>query len=160
MARMNAASSALGLTQTQWANPTGLDDPLQRASARDLAELTRALIARHASGYRYYGEYEFEWDGVKQHNRNPLLRRVGTARGDTPVFEGADGVKTGFTAAAGYCMVGSTKRGDLRLIVVVLGSASDRARAQDARALLEWGYREAAGKAPEPLLDSAPAPAH
>lgn len=145
VARMNAANEKLGLTQTQWANPTGLDSPEQRASARDLALLTRALIAQHPAGYAYYGGREFEWDGVKQHNRNPLLLRD---------FDGADGVKTGFTAAAGYCMVGSTTRGDRRLIAVVLGSANDRSRAQDVRALLEWGYAEAAGATQAPLLDS------
>ncbi len=154
VARMNAASERLGLTQTQWANSTGLDSPDQRASARDLATLTRALIARFPFGYRYYGEYEFEWDGVKQHSRNPLLRRAANNANALPAFDGADGVKTGFTAAAGYCMVGSSTRGELRLIVVLLGSASNRSRAADARALLEWGYSEAAGKTAEPLLDS------
>ena len=154
VARMNALSATLGLTQTQWANPTGLDHPEQRSTARDLALLTRALIARHPHGYSYYGGSEFEWDGVKQYTRNPLLAHHGSARGAKRGFDGADGVKTGFTAASGYCIVGSARRGDLRLIAVVLGAASDRSRAADVRALLDWGYAEAAGKPQEPLLDS------
>lgn len=158
--RMNSASEALGLSSTVWANPTGLDHPVQRSTARDLAQLTRALITQHPDGYLFYGGTEFEWDGVKQHTRNPLLAHNGSARSAKRGFEGADGVKTGFTAAAGYCMVGSAKRGELRLIVVVLGSATDRSRAQDVRALLDWGFAEAAGRSTAPLLDSAPAPAH
>jgi D-alanyl-D-alanine carboxypeptidase (penicillin-binding protein 5/6) len=159
VARMNSASEALGLTNTVWANPTGLDHPVQRSTARDLARLTRALLIEHPEAYAYYGLREFEWDGVKQHTRNPLLAQGKSRHGMPRGYEGADGVKTGFTAAAGYCLVGSAKRGDLRLIVVVLGSASDRARAQDVRALLDWGFAEAAGNPPAPLLDSAPAPA-
>ena len=160
VARMNAASEVLGLSNSVWANPTGLDHPVQRSTARDLALLTRALITLHPEAYAFYGEREFEWDGVKQHTRNPLLAQGNTKHGAPRGYAGADGVKTGFTAAAGYCMVGSAVRDGQRLIVVVLGSANDRSRAQDVRALLDWGFAEAAGSARDPLLDStAPAPA-
>jgi D-alanyl-D-alanine carboxypeptidase (penicillin-binding protein 5/6) len=158
--RMNAASRALGLANTQWANPTGLDDPLQRTTARDLAELARRLIQQHPAGYAYYGGHLFEWDGVKQHNHNTLLAAPSAPEGSAPRFAGADGVKTGFTAAAGYCIVGSAVREGRRLIVVVLGSASGGSRGRDTRALLEWGFAERDGTPQQPLLDStAPAPA-
>lgn len=160
VARMNAASRNLNLTNTQWANPTGLHDPGQLTTARDLAELTRALLLRHPNGYAYYGGYAFEWDGVKQHSSNVLLaqgkRKDGSPRG----YPGADGVKTGFTRDAGYCIVGSAVRDGRRLIVVLLGAESPRARARDARALLDWGFAETSDTMPAPLLDSsAPAPA-
>jgi D-alanyl-D-alanine carboxypeptidase (penicillin-binding protein 5/6) len=157
VSRMNAISEALGLTNTRWANPTGLDDPLQLTTARDLATLARALIEHHPEGYAYYGGHLFEWDGVKQHNRNTLLAAPNAPEGSAPRFPGADGVKTGFTAAAGYCIVGSAQREGRRLIVVVMGAANGRSRTQDTRALLEWGFAEGTGKDKEPLLDSSAA---
>jgi D-alanyl-D-alanine carboxypeptidase (penicillin-binding protein 5/6) len=154
VARMNAANAALGLSNTRWANPTGLDHPEQRTTARDLAALARALIDRHPDLYAYYSIPDFEWDGVKQRNHNPLLAS-GTRKDGTPYgFAGADGVKTGFTKASGFCIVGSALRDGRRLIVVLLGSANRRSRAQDAQALLAWGFAELGGTAAQPLLDS------
>jgi D-alanyl-D-alanine carboxypeptidase (penicillin-binding protein 5/6) len=130
--RMNKTSRALGMRNSYWTNASGLDAVPHVTSARDLATLSRHLIAEHPDAYRYFSGREFEWAGVNQKNRNPLLQ----------VDPTADGIKTGWTVKAGYCMVGSARRGAMRLIVVLLGEPNASSRARDARALLDWGFAE------------------
>ncbi|MDW8478809.1 MAG: septal ring lytic transglycosylase RlpA family protein [Xanthomonadales bacterium] len=131
VARMNQEAERLGLRETRFATADGLPGEGHQASARDLARLARALIRRHPQHYRWYAEREFTWNGIRQHNRNLLLARDPTV----------DGMKTGHTREAGYCLVASAKRGGLRLISVVMGAESERARADQSQLLLEWGFR-------------------
>ena len=127
---MNAEAQRLGMTHTTFVNPTGLPDPAHKSSARDLAILARAIIAGGADYYPLYAEREFKYNGIKQGNRNALLYT------DPSV----DGLKTGHTAEAGYCLVTSSKRNDMRLITVILNTYSPQARADQSRTLLGWGF--------------------
>ncbi|OYU31561.1 MAG: serine-type D-Ala-D-Ala carboxypeptidase [Comamonadaceae bacterium PBBC2] len=127
---MNAEAQRLGMSKTQFVNPTGLPDPAHKSSARDLAILARAIIKDGAEYYPIYAEREFKYNGIKQGNRNALLYTDPTV----------DGLKTGHTAEAGYCLVTSSKRNDMRLISVILNSSSPQARADQTRTLLGWGF--------------------
>jgi len=127
---MNTEAQRLGMKNTQFVNPTGLPDPVHKASARDLAILARAIIRDGAEYYPIYAERDFKYNGIKQGNRNALLYT------DPSV----DGLKTGHTAEAGYCLVTSAKRNELRLISVILNTHSAQARADLSRTLLGWGY--------------------
>ena len=127
---MNAEAQRLGMTHTQFANPTGLPDPAHKSSARDLAILARAIIRDSSKYYPIYAERDFKYNGIKQGNRNALLYTDPTV----------DGLKTGHTAEAGYCLVTSSKRNDMRLISVILNTNSAQARADHTRALLGWGF--------------------
>ena len=127
---MNAEAQRLGMTHTTFVNPTGLPDPAHKSSARDLAILARAIIQDGADFYPIYAEREFKYNGIKQGNRNALLYT------DPSV----DGLKTGHTSEAGYCLVTSSKRNDMRLITVVLNTHSAQARADQTRTLLGWGF--------------------
>ncbi len=127
---MNAEAQRLGMTHTHFANATGLPDPEHKSSARDLAILARAIIQHSVDYYPIYAEREFKYNGIKQGNRNALLYT------DPSV----DGLKTGHTEAAGYCLVTSSKRNDMRLITVILNTNSAQARADHTRALLGWGF--------------------
>jgi serine-type D-Ala-D-Ala carboxypeptidase (penicillin-binding protein 5/6) len=120
----------LGLTKSTFGNATGLPDPRQQMTARELAKLARHIIATYPEYYRYYGEREFTFNKIRQTNRNPLLA----------LSIGADGLKTGFTRDAGYGLVGSAVQNGLRLIVVVNGLRSEKERADEAKKLLEWGF--------------------
>lgn len=131
VARMNDEARELGLRGTHFTNSTGLPDPELYMTARDIATLTRALIQQFPDYYRWYSQREFTFNRIRQPNRNLLLGR------DASV----DGVKTGHTDSAGYCLVTSAKRGDMRLISVVLGTQSTRARADASEALLNHGFR-------------------
>jgi serine-type D-Ala-D-Ala carboxypeptidase (penicillin-binding protein 5/6) len=128
---MNRRAADLGLTNSYFINSTGLPDPDHLMSVRDLAFLARYIIATYPDYYKYYSQSEFTWNGIRQYNRNPLLRSV----------TGADGMKTGYTEDAGYGLVGSAVRADLRLVVVVTGLGSRREREEEARKLMEWGFR-------------------
>jgi len=128
---MNARAEALGMTGTFYRNATGLPAPEHLTSARDVARLARALIRRFPEYYRWYSEPEFTYNGITQQNRNLLLRR------DSSV----DGLKTGHTEAAGYCLATSAVRDGMRLISVVMGTASESARASASQALLNYGFR-------------------
>ena len=127
---MNAEAQRLGMTHTNFVNPTGLPDPAHRSAARDLAILARAIIRDGAEYYPLYAEREFKYNGIKQGNRNALLYTDPTV----------DGLKTGHTAEAGYCLVTSSKRNDTRLISVILNTHSAQARADQTRTLLGWGF--------------------
>jgi serine-type D-Ala-D-Ala carboxypeptidase (penicillin-binding protein 5/6) len=127
---MNAEAQRLGMTNTTFVNPTGLPDPAHKSSARDLATLARAIIRDGAEYYPIYAEREFKYNGIKQGNRNALLYTDPTV----------DGLKTGHTAEAGFCLVTSAKRNDMRLISVILNTHSAQARADQTRELLGWGY--------------------
>ena len=127
---MNAEAKRLGMTQTNFVNATGLPDPNHKASARDLAILARAIIRDSSDYYPIYAEREFKYNNIKQGNRNALLYTDPTV----------DGLKTGHTQEAGYCLVTSSKRNGMRLITVILNTGSAQARADQTRTLLGWGY--------------------
>ncbi|MGV0983755.1 MAG: D-alanyl-D-alanine carboxypeptidase family protein [Limnohabitans sp.] len=127
---MNAEAQRLGMSKTQFVNPTGLPDPAHKSSARDLAILARAIIRDGSEYYTIYAEREFKYNGIKQGNRNALLYTDPTV----------DGLKTGHTAEAGYCLVTSSKRNNMRLISVILNTSSPQARADQSRTLLGWGF--------------------
>lgn len=128
---MNERARKLGLTGSFFTNSTGLPDESQYVSIRDLAKLTQHIISEYPVLYRYYSELEFEWNNILQRNRNPLLR----------MNVGADGMKTGYTEASGYGIVGTAIRGNQRLIAVMSGMTSKRQRAEEARKILDWGFR-------------------
>jgi len=127
---MNAEAQRLGMTHSHFMNPTGLPDPNHKSSARDLAILARAIIRDSADYYPIYAEREFKYHGIKQGNRNALLYTDPTV----------DGLKTGHTEEAGYCLVTSSKRNGMRLITVILNTSSPQARADQTRAMLGWGF--------------------
>lgn len=127
---MNAEAQRLGMTHTHFVNPTGLPDPAHKSSAHDLAILARAIIHDSADYYPIYAEREFKYNGIKQGNRNALLYTDPTV----------DGLKTGHTDEAGFCLVTSSKRSDMRLITVILNTSSAQARADETRTLLGWGF--------------------
>ena len=127
---MNAEAKRLGMTKTNFVNATGLPDPAHKASARDLAILARAIIRDSATYYPIYAEREFKYNNIKQGNRNALLYTDPTV----------DGLKTGHTEEAGYCLVTSSKRNNMRLITVMLNTASPQARADQTRTLLGWSF--------------------
>ena len=128
---MNAYAEELGLANSRFVNATGLPDDGHYASARDLAVLSAALIARYPEHYAMYAERAFKYGEIEQPNRNRLLWR------DRSV----DGVKTGLTDAAGYCLVASALRDGMRLMVTVMGADSNDQRFQDAQKLLAYGFR-------------------
>lgn len=127
---MNGRARELGLTQSNFTNSTGLPDPEQRMTVRELAKLSRHIIQTYPEFYKWYAEKEFTFNKIRQQNRNPLLA----------MNIGADGMKTGFTNEAGYGLVGSAIQNNLRLIVVVNGLKSANERADEARKLLNFGF--------------------
>ena len=127
---MNDYAAELNMSNTSFNNSTGLPDPLNLTTAKDLALLTSAIIKNFPNHYKNYSQKSFTYGGITQPNRNRLLWR-------DEIF---DGVKTGFTTNAGYCLVGSAKRGDMRLVAVVLGS-EDEKRFNDVSALMSYGFK-------------------
>jgi D-alanyl-D-alanine carboxypeptidase (penicillin-binding protein 5/6) len=127
---MNAAAKELGMAHTAFRNPHGLPARGHYTTARDLAVLARAIIDEFPDFYSLYAEREFSYNGIAQNNRNALLWR------DSSV----DGLKTGYTESAGYCLVTSAQRDGMRLIAVVLGAPSARSRNDGAQKLLEYGF--------------------
>ena len=130
-ALMNQYAAELGMTNTHYTNAAGLPDPDHYASAEDTARLVRALIARFPEYYDFYSERAFTWNDIEQFNRNRMLWQ------DSSV----DGVKTGYTESAGYCLATSANREGMRLISVVMGAGSPESRVQQSKALLNYGYR-------------------
>ena len=127
---MNTYAKQLGMNATHFTNSTGLPDPELYTTARDISTMARAVIREHPEYYKWYSIREFVWNGIKQQNRNGLLGR------DPSV----DGIKTGHTQSAGYNLLTSAERQGMRLISVVLGSKSMRAREDASAALLNYGY--------------------
>ncbi|MGY0797479.1 D-alanyl-D-alanine carboxypeptidase family protein [Lysobacter sp. A286] len=130
-ALMNQYAERIGMKNTHFVNATGLTDEGHVSTARDLALLGRALALNFPETYAYNKIKEFTVGPITQPNRNVLLWRD----------KSVDGIKTGHTSAAGYCLMASAKRGDQRLVSVVLGSSSEKQRADDSQALLNWGFR-------------------
>jgi len=128
---MNAYAAEMGLSNSLFQNATGFTDPNHFTSAKDLAYLTKALINKFPEHYAIYKEKEFTFGGIRQLNRNKLLWRDDTV----------DGVKTGHTDSAGYCLISSAQRNDMRLIAVVAGSPSENERLTASQRLLEYGFR-------------------
>ncbi|MEE9319440.1 MAG: D-alanyl-D-alanine carboxypeptidase family protein [Granulosicoccus sp.] len=128
---MNRMAETLGMKSTHYANASGLPDPEHYTTATDLAKVAQAMIRDFPEVYALYAERHFTFNEIKQKNRNTLLWRDVTV----------DGMKTGHTKAAGYCLVASAVREDMRLISVVLGTASDKTRIAESQRLLNYGYR-------------------
>jgi D-alanyl-D-alanine carboxypeptidase (penicillin-binding protein 5/6) len=130
-AKMTQRAREIGLTKSTFANSNGLPDPGTQVTTRELGLLARHIIRTYPEYYTIYGQREFTWNKIRQQNRNPLLGTV----------DGADGLKTGFTKEAGYGLVGSAVQNGLRLVVVVNGLQSAKERGDEAKKLLEWGFR-------------------
>jgi D-alanyl-D-alanine carboxypeptidase (penicillin-binding protein 5/6) len=129
---MNREATRLGLKSTHYVNATGLPDPQHYTTAQDLYLLTAALIRDFPAEYaQYYSQKDFRYNNITQPNRNRLLW----------LDPSVDGVKTGHTEAAGYCLIASSSRGGRRLISVLLGSSSESMRAQQSQKLLNWGFQ-------------------
>ncbi len=130
--RMNKRGAELGLTKSTFGNPWGQDLPDQRVTAREMVRLAAHIIKTYPDYYRYFGEREFTWNKIRQSNRNPLLA----------MSIGADGLKTGnIDPKSGYGIVGSAVQEGRRLIVAVYGASTAKERAEEARKLLQWGFR-------------------
>jgi len=128
---MNQYAARIGLSNSHFVNASGLPDPEHYTTARDMASLASALIRDFPEHYPLHSQKEFVFNGITQYNRNKLLWQDSTV----------DGLKTGHTEAAGYCLVSSALRDGMRLVSVVMGAQSARARARQSRALLSYGYR-------------------
>jgi D-alanyl-D-alanine carboxypeptidase (penicillin-binding protein 5/6) len=127
---MNQQATRLGLANTHFVNSHGLPHPEHYTTARDLATLSRAMIADHPQDYAVYAQTHYSYNSIRQMNRNELLGEPGV-----------DGIKTGHTEEAGYCLVSSAERDGMRLVAVVLGTASRAARTEESRKLLGYGFR-------------------
>jgi serine-type D-Ala-D-Ala carboxypeptidase (penicillin-binding protein 5/6) len=131
VAQMNVEATRLGMTNTHFVNVTGLTAPDHYSTAADLARLASAVINDYPEFYPLYAQKEFRYNRITQPNRNRLLWT------DANV----DGMKTGHTDAAGWCLIASAKHGERRVLAVVLGASSDAARASEAQKLLNWGFQ-------------------
>ena len=128
---MNGYAESLGMTKTHFVNATGLPDPNHVTTAKDMAILAKALIQNFPETYKIYAQKEFVYNGIHQHNRNLLLWRNSAV----------DGIKTGHTDNAGFCLVASGKIKEMRLIGVVMGAKSNISRTEETNKLLTWGFR-------------------
>lgn len=128
---MNSYAKELGMDHSHFTNSTGLPDPDLYVTARDVARLSRAIIHDFPEFYKYYSMKEFSYNGITQYNRNRLLWRD----------QNIDGIKTGHTETAGYCLTASAVRDDMRLISVVLGTKSEAVRAKESLEMLNYGFR-------------------
>jgi len=129
-AMLTRRARQIGLEKSTFANATGYSDPDLRVTAREMAALARHIMKTYPEFYPYFAEREFTWNNIRQQNRNPLLA----------MGIGADGLKTGETAEAGFNLVGSAVQDGFRLIVVITGARSEKERAEEARKMLEWGF--------------------
>lgn len=129
-ARMNENARKLGMANSNFVNAPGLPDPDHYSTARDLSLVTAALIREFPEFYKWYSQREFTYNDITQHNRNLLLNRDPSA----------DGVKTGYTKSAGYCLIGSANREGMRLIATVTGTTSRTRRAKEVQSLLTYGF--------------------
>ena len=128
---MNQHAEDIGMTRTDFRNSTGLPDKEHLTTARDLVTLVRSLISEFPDHYKIYSEREFTYGGIRQNNRNRLLWRDKTV----------DGVKTGMTKDAGFCLVASAMREGMRLVSVVMGATDDETRMRETQKLFQWGFR-------------------
>ena len=128
---MNEQAEKLGMLNSNFLNSTGLPDEGHYSSARDMALLTKDMIKRFPEHYQLYSERSFKFNNIEQPNRNRLLR----------YDRSVDGVKTGYTKAAGYCLVASAERNGMRLISVVMGAENDDSRVRESQKLLTYGFR-------------------
>jgi D-alanyl-D-alanine carboxypeptidase (penicillin-binding protein 5/6) len=128
---MNQYARELGMKDTSYRNATGLPDPEHYTTAADIIKVANAIIREFPDYYHWYSQKEYSWNGITQSNRNGLLWRDSTV----------DGMKTGHTDTAGYCLVSSALRDGMRLVAVVLGTDSPAARERDSQILLNYGYR-------------------
>ncbi len=128
---MNQYARQLGMANTNFVNASGLPQARHYSTARDMANLAAALIRDFPVHYPLHAVRSYTWNNIKQYNRNPLLRRN----------DSVDGVKTGHTESAGYCLVASAKQGDMRLVSALMGSASEDSRLSETQALLRYGFR-------------------
>ena len=129
---MNETAKRLGLNNSSFANSTGWPHPDQRMSVEDLAKLARIIIHDFPEYYHLFSEKNYTHNNIRQGNRNPLLYSMPEA----------DGLKTGHTEEAGFCLTGSAKRGDRRLISVMSGLSSNKERSEEAEKIMNWGFRE------------------
>src|SRR5947207_7939975 len=130
--QMTERARELGLTHSVFKNSTGLPDPEHRMTVRELAMLAQYIIVSFPEYYHYFSQPSFTWNNITQQNRNPLLTE----------YEGADGLKTGYTREAGYSLVGSAVRDGRRLIMVIAGMQSIAERKREAQKLLDYGFRQ------------------
>lgn len=128
---MNQQAQTLGMAGSHFTNAPGMPDPEHYTTAVDLARLAQAMIREYPEYYAWYSVREFSFNGIKQYNRNTLLARDPTV----------DGMKTGHTESAGFCLLSSAKRDAMRLVAVVMGSKSEKSRADESQALLNYGFR-------------------
>ncbi len=128
---MNATAAQLGMNSTRFANSSGLPHPDHYTTANDLGKIASAIISEHPQTYKLYSQREFTFNEITQKNRNTLLWRD----------ESVDGMKTGHTEAAGYCLVASAVRDGMRLVSIVLGAGSDKTRIAESQRLLNYGFR-------------------
>jgi D-alanyl-D-alanine carboxypeptidase (penicillin-binding protein 5/6) len=133
--QMNKKAQEIGLTGSHFANVDGLPDPEHYMTSRDLATLARHIIEDYPEFYKFESERDFTYNGIKQGNRNPLLYKD----------LGADGLKTGHTDEAGYCLTASAVRDNHRIIMVLAGMPSMKSRIQESERLLDWAFREFGG---------------
>ncbi|MCC0043747.1 MAG: D-alanyl-D-alanine carboxypeptidase [Brucellaceae bacterium] len=129
--QMTARAREIGLEKSVFKNSTGLPAEGQLVTVRELVKLARHIWREYPEFYKFYGQREFTWNGIRQFNRNPLLR----------MDIGADGLKTGYTEASGYAIIGSVDRDGRRLFVGMSDMASENERAEESRRLLDWGIR-------------------
>jgi D-alanyl-D-alanine carboxypeptidase (penicillin-binding protein 5/6) len=129
-AMLTKRARQIGLEKSTFTNATGYSDPNLRVTGRELATLARHIMKVYPDFYPYFAEREFTWNNIRQQNRNPLLA----------MGIGADGLKTGETAEAGFNLVGSAVQDGFRLIVVITGAKSEKERAEEARKMLDWGF--------------------
>ena len=130
-AKLTQRARAIGLEKSVFTNSNGLPDPGEKVTTRELGMLARHIIRTYPEYYPLFGQADYTWNKIRQQNRNPLLGAMA----------GADGLKTGFTKEAGYGLVGSAVQNGLRLVAVVNGVNSAKERADEAKKLLEWGFR-------------------
>jgi len=129
---MMKVGARIGLRDSTFTNATGLPDPNHRMTARDIATLSYRTLKDHPEYYHYYSEKEFVFNGIRQGNRNPLLYKT----------LGVDGLKTGHTEAAGFCLAASAKQGERQLIAVLGGLTSMQQRSDESERILSWGFRQ------------------
>ena len=129
---MNKKAAEIGLNNSHFANATGLPHPDHHMSVEDLARLAQLIISKYSQFYHLFSQKEFTYHNIKQGNRNPLLYSMPYA----------DGLKTGHTEEAGFCLAGSAKKGGRRLISVMTGLKSNKERSEEAEKIMSWGFRE------------------